>query len=435
MNKPSERRILWFLCALLAFSIAFAGAQVCRVRALENQVNAEYQRAFFETVDLVGQMENGLEKLMVTASGAQEQTLLGEISRHAQSMQMNLASLPANLPVVSGSIKFANQLGDYCRTLGERLSAGGAVSESDGETLSALLSACSELRVQLNDWAEGLNTGERALARQVDAVSLNDTQPAESLIAFPTLLYDGPFSDGRDTNALIALDAQEYDSAAAIEKASRFIGEDRVLRAFVTGEGETPVPVWEITCLTSDGVLTLAVTKQGGAVVYMLCESGVEDAQYTAAGVIDLAQIFLQQQGFGVMEVSYWLEEDGRVLVNFAARQQGVILYPDLIKVQMSLATGRVIGFEALNYLSSHRQRENLTPSLTEEEARARLSPHLRCEQTRLCVIPLEAGEALCYECRAALGDSEFLIYVDAATGEERRIYKLISDEGGTLVF
>ena len=48
-------------------------------------------------------------------------------------------------------------------------------------------------------------------------------------------------------------------AAEALEKAKSFIGEDRVSRAFLTGEGETPVPVWEITCFTDDGILVLAV--------------------------------------------------------------------------------------------------------------------------------------------------------------------------------
>lgn len=433
MNRKGWRPA-WFLGVLLALSIAFAGTQVSRVKALENQVNAEYQRAFFETVELVERMESELEKLMVTASGAQEQKLLGDIARQAQSMQVNLASLPANLPVVSGSIKFANQLSDFCRTLDDRLAAGGAISDGDGETLGSLLATCGELKTQLSELANGLNTGTQVLTRRVDAVSLNDTQPAESLVTFPTLLYDGPFSDGRETDRLIALGDEACDSAEALERAKAFIGTDRVSRAFLTGEGETPVPVWEITCFTDDGILTLAVTKQGGAIVYMLCESGVDRAQYTAAGAIDLAQIFLRQQGFGLMEVSYWITDGERVIVNFAARQDGVILYPDLIKVQMSLATGRVIGFEALNYLSSHRTREGLTPELTEQQARDRLSTHLTCDKVRLCVIPLETGEALCYECHATLGESEFLIYIDARTGEERQIYKVLSDEGGTLV-
>ena len=49
-------------------------------------------------------------------------------------------------------------------------------------------------------------------------------------------------------------------------------------------------------------------------------------------------------------------------------------------------------------------------------------------------MIPLETGEALCYECHTLLGEAEFLIYIDARTGDERQIYKVISDEGGTLV-
>ena len=390
MNSKN-RRVVWFLSALLALSVAFACTQAVRVQALENQVNAEYQRAFYETVELVQGMEGSMEKLMVTASGAQEQKLLGEI-------------------------------------------CGGAIGEADGETLATLHATCAELRGQLSDLAEGLHSGAQVLSTRVDVVSLNDTQPAESLVSFPTLLYDGPFSDGREDGTLIALGTQPCDSAAALEKARSFIGEDRVSRAFITGEGETPVPVWEITCFTGDGILTLAVTKQGGDVVYMLCESEVERAQYTAANAIDLAQIFLRQQGYGTMEVSYWVADGNRVIVNFAARQDGVILYPDLIKVQMSLGTGRVIGFEALNYLSSHRERAGLSPELTAEQARSRLNARLRCEEVRLCVIPLEAGEALCYECHTYLGQAEFLIYIDARTGEERQIYKVISDEGGTLV-
>lgn len=433
MNSKN-RRVVWFLSALLALSVAFACTQAVRVQALENQVNAEYQRAFYETVELVQGMEGSMEKLMVTASGAQEQKLLGEICRQAQGLQVNLASLPADLAVVSGTLKFANQLGDFCRTLGDRLSAGGAIGEADGETLATLHATCAELRGQLSDLAEGLHSGAQVLSTRVDVVSLNDTQPAESLVSFPTLLYDGPFSDGREDGTLIALGTQPCDSAAALEKARSFIGEDRVSRAFITGEGETPVPVWEITCFTGDGILTLAVTKQGGDVVYMLCESEVERAQYTAANAIDLAQIFLRQQGYGTMEVSYWVADGNRVIVNFAARQDGVILYPDLIKVQMSLGTGRVIGFEALNYLSSHCERAGLSPELTAEQARSRLNARLRCEEVRLCVIPLEAGEALCYECHTYLGQAEFLIYIDARTGEERQIYKVISDEGGTLV-
>ena len=66
-------------------------------------------------------------------------------------------------------------------------------------------------------------------------------------------------------------------------------------------------------------------------------------------------------------------------------------------------------------------------------EAEERLNRHLTSLRTRLCVIPLDSGEALCYECLCALGEDRYLIYVDALSGEERRIYKIVEDENGAL--
>ena len=48
--------------------------------------------------------------------------------------------------------------------------------------------------------------------------------------------------------------------------------------------------------------------------------------------------------------------------MNFAYRDGDVVVYPDLIKVKLSLNDGQVVGFESKNYLISHRVRniENL---------------------------------------------------------------------------
>ena len=45
-------------------------------------------------------------------------------------------------------------------------------------------------------------------------------------------------------------------------------------------------------------------------------------------------------------EAAGWDVHDGIMTVNFAAVQNGVVLYPDLVKVQVSLADGAVIGLE-----------------------------------------------------------------------------------------
>ena len=52
----------------------------------------------------------------------------------------------------------------------------------------------------------------------------------------------------------------------------------------------------------------------------------------------------------------------------------------------------------------------------------------------RLCVIPVNAGEALCYEIRATDGADTFLVYIDAKTGAERELMQVVSDASGSLV-
>ena len=45
---------------------------------------------------------------------------------------------------------------------------------------------------------------------------------------------------------------------------------------------------------------------------------------------------------------------------NFAAQQEGELPYPDLIKVQVRMDTGDVVGMEANNYWINHVTRNSL---------------------------------------------------------------------------
>ena len=111
-----------------------------------------------------------------------------------------------------------------------------------------------------------------------------------------------------------------------------------------------------------------------------------------------------------------------------------MVLYPDLVKVQVSLRDGAVIGLEAGGYLRNHVARDLTLPALSQEEAVARLGGRLTAEEARLCVIPENAEEYLCYEIQAFDESGEYLVYIDAQTGAERELFELISEENGTLV-
>ena len=63
-----------------------------------------------------------------------------------------------------------------------------------------------------------------------------------------------------------------------------------------------------------------------------------------------------------------------------------------------------------------------------------RISPRLKAGAARLCIIPRNRAEYLCYEITASDSTGDFLVYVDAQTGVERDLMQVISRDNGTLV-
>ncbi len=434
-DSMHSRTLTGVLAALLVMAVLLNFAQAEQVNDLRREVSSTYEKAFFETLTLMDGIGSNLEKVMISGSSSMEQQLLGSISRQADAAQDNLSMLPAALPSISGALKFVNQVGDYTATLSDRIAAGGAVSDADKELLLTLHRSAQELSGALLTMSQEIQQGgdpfTSAAAVQEIAVPLNvRTQPD---IEYPSLLYDGPFSDGRSVSEFRALDNTTCTAEQAVEIARNFIGEERVLSIQVNGTGSIPVPCYEVTAHIRGGALNLAVTQQGGQVVYMIFDGDAEDARFSQAELIDLASSFLKSRGYPPTAVSYWSYDDDLLTVNFAPIQDGVILYPDLIKVEMDASTGLAVGFEAMNYLANHVRRENLTPTLTAEDASALLSDLFKADSIRLCIIPTDSGEALCYEFGGLAGSQRYLIYIDAHTAQEREIYRIIEDEDGQL--
>ena len=106
-DRDYVRAALIGACALLAALAVLIFKQAADVRTLSARLSAVYQKAFYETCELMEGMSTNLRKLLVTGSAQQEQILLSEISRQAQGAQDNLAQLPLGEGAVSATIKLS----------------------------------------------------------------------------------------------------------------------------------------------------------------------------------------------------------------------------------------------------------------------------------------------------------------------------------------
>lgn len=412
------------------------------VQTLRGQLVATQQRAMLEVVSKLNDIEVRLSKLLVSSGVLQGEQLLTELKRQAEEVQTNLAQLPMRHQAVAGTIKFVNQLGDYAGALSQNITKGRPLSDQDLVQLESMLSNCAQLNQQLQGIEADIISG-KALeeAGQLfwqdplpNASPIEQVTGSDNGIDYPSLVYDGPFSDGRHRGQPLALAGlNEITQDQAITVAIDFVGPERVQKSGPGVNTEGTIPTYGVSLLTDDGTLNVQVSRQGGKILWIMPEMAGFGGGLDVGECALKAYEFLSTRGYGHMEPNYWQTYDGIAVINFAAAQGDVLLYPDLVKVQVRQDTGAIVGLESNNYLMNHQPRTLIRPAITKEEAADMVSSRLKVDRTRLCVIPTETGERLCYEFGGTWSDRYYLVYIDAQTGEEINILQIIDTEGGRL--
>ena len=143
---------------------------------------------------------------------------------------------------------------------------------------------------------------------------------------------------------------------------------------------------------------------------------------------------FLNNHGFENMQETYYLKQDGIMTINYAYNQNGVIMYPDLIKVKVALDNGEILGIETTGYLNNHTQRNIEKKVISKDDAKKTLNKQLNIESEGFACIPTEwKTEILCYEFKGKVDDKEFLVYINAENGKEEDILVIKNTPNGVL--
>ena len=229
--------------------------------------------------------------------------------------------------------------------------------------------------------------------------------------------------------------AEEVTREEARAIAQGFLGEDTGLHDL--SDEQSTMPSYRF----GDEDICIAVTKQGGYVSYLIDSREVGEGTIAIEDAVRTAADFLVERGIENMKESYYETKNGVVIINFAAMQGDVILYPDLVKVGVALDDGGIVSFDARGYLVSHQERELPIELISEEEAAEKVKDTLTIEEVRLAMIPTAGKyERLCYEfhCSAegaqAGGEvQDVLVYINAETGYEEQVLLLIYSEDGVL--
>ncbi len=356
--------------------------------------------------------------------------------------KVSLAALTESPSDAEEIYKFLSQTADYTLYLSSILEKGNAISNEDLTSLHQLL----EYSRKLSDAFEGIssdyNDGGVSFSQLINIISEESdyekvsfsqsfSDARQTLSDYPTLLYDGPFADSTLNRKALFLPEKEVTSDEARLIAARLFDESP---SALKEEADVMSEI-DMFCF-SKNEMCIGITKRGGFVCYLMNPVFAGEATISAREAITRGLSYLKEIGYDKpMKESYYSIYDGICTVNYAYEQQGVICYPDLIKVSISLETGKIVSLDARGFIMNHHERALETDILSEEQCLSQLSPGLTVIESKKAVIPLKTGkEAYCYEFRCKTSfDSEALVYVDCVTGKEQEILLLLYSDNGVL--
>lgn len=399
--------------------------------------------AFYQVVGYVQNVKTYLAKSMASKSAEHGAEILTHVWREANLALSYLGMLPIESQELENTEKFLNQVSEYSYALSRKNIDGSGLTDEDINKIKELYNYSNDLSNTLNEMADELNNGTLKWSDLMNNTEGSDIAEVstfdvieENFHEYTGLIYDGAFSEHITSSDKKGLTGDEIDEENAKKKAEDFIGKDKIKETKSNGYVENgSIPVYRFEMITHDNkTIGISISKKGGHVVFLNYNRDVNEEKITEQDAVQKGKEYLAEKGFKDMQETYYMKDNGFITVNYAYKQNDVVIYADLIKVKIALDNGEVIGLETTGYLNCHYDRNIPKNKISIEDARKHLSDKIQVTSEGLAMIPTEwKTEKFCYEFKGEIEDVDFIAYINAESGEEEDILIVTNTPNGTL--
>lgn len=406
----------------------------------KSQLEYVYQQNFYELVDNVNNIESNLSKLSIATTPKMQNDYLTKISTLASNAQDNISVLPIEHNSINDTITYLNKLGGYTSTLQKSLVNQKTITLDQQDQIENLLDTSKIVKTELNKLSVMISSDNYSIVDNLTDPNKQNSRFNDEWssfnngnIEYPQLIYDGPFSDSVINKEIKGLSQNEITSAQALIKMQKWFENYEIEYTGKTTGGD--FDTYNFAFDDGNNQYYAQVSVRDGILLSLNSgqQSGAQN--YSQEECCSFALKFAQDIGFENLKVVWDMQTDGFVYANLAPMQNDIILYPDEIKVKISAANGQIVGWEAKSWAYNHTIRKDLTPTISSTQAKESLSPNLDVRTTKLVVAPKEfVGEALCWEFMCIYDGSTYYVYIDAISGEQSQILKVVETTDGSLL-
>lgn len=451
-NKNTQRNRIFIGTVLILLIIMGCIVKYAydKERSNQNYKENTYNQAFSELVYYVQNIENLLAKATISSSNKNGIETLTEIYRDSDLAVAYLSQVPLSTRELTKTAKFLNQLSEYSYSLSKKAINHQELSQEDLDNIEMLHDYSIDLKNSLSQmeddisnrvisWKDITKTSvDGDYIQEVDNISLSTLVDIDKNFSeYSGLIYDGAFSEHIEKRNKKGLSGDDISKEEAEKKVRQVFEKSKIKKInFLEEVKDADIPVYKfsVDMYDTDVKASISITKKGGKVLLMSYPKDIEKTNIEKEDADRIGKEFLAKIGFDNMKETYYQLDANTITVNYAYSQNNVVIYPDLIKVKMSLYDGEILGIESKGYLNCHNKRNNIKAKVSKEDAKKKLNKKLDIKSEGLAIIPTEwKSEVLCYEFKGKVNETEFLVYINAETGEEEEILVIIETEGGIL--
>lgn len=440
MKKRNVIRIISFFSAAVVAVGGMWFKEMKTSKRYQQMLENEYSSALSELDSALNSISLILEKTRYVESPKKFSSLSAQAFCQAELAKTALAKLPVGTGELESLYRFLSQVGNYAVYVSKNIIGGSIITEEEKNNLSLLYDtaksvsqAVSDTQINYNNVDYWTSEIKNAISDSYTGISIKDGwTELEELTDYPTLIYDGPYSDHILTKTpLMTANADSVTKQEALKVASKVSSQDTEKLSY-DGFEDAKIPCYRFT----NEKVTVTVSKNGGYPVYMRKNRTSPEIKLDYGQALYKASRYLSGIGIKNMTETYYYTDEGVCVINFAYLDGQTVCYTDLIKVGVAMDNGEIVFFESSGYLTNHTERAFEIPEHTKEDAAQMINPELEIHSVSIALIPTESlGEVRCFEllCKGQENE-EILVYINTLTLETEQIFILLKSDNGTLV-
>lgn len=440
------RNILIVILAVGVIGVGYWGyTEHQQKTAVLMQAENNYQRAFHDLTYEMDLLNNKIGNTLAMSSKESLSPALAEVWRLTSEAQENVGQLPLALLPFNKTEDFLANVGNFSYRAAVRDLSKEPLSNDEYKTLKSLYKTSTDIQNELRH-VQKLVLSENLRWMDVElALATNEKTEDNTIVdGLKTVEKSMEGYDESDFGpSFVTVSQQNQDFSQLKGKKISKEQAKQVARSFLTLKGNEKITVTEsgkeskydaysLTIKDPDtkNEIYMDVTKKGGYPIWILSTEDSKKTNISLNQAMEKSNKFLKKQRFVSLVMAESTQYDNTGVFTYVEEQDGVWIYPDAVKMKVSLENGNIVGFSAKEFLLTHRLRKIPKPELTKQEAVKKINENVKIMEDRLAIINNDLNEeVLCYEFLGTINDDTYRIFVNAKTGREEKVDKLKNPE------